>query len=629
VLNTTCLLHAQLCQGSLGDPVVKITFGAGPNPGPPLGGVTSYQYVANDCPQDGFYTVRNQTSSCFFFTWTSLQNDHTGDPNGYFMLVNANYQPSDFYVKTVKGLCPGTTFEFAAWIINMNLPGICRGAAIKPNITFSTETTDRNVLQSVNTGDIPASNFPQWKQYGFYFQTPAGDSEVVIRMTNKAPGGCGNDLALDDITFRPCGPDVAVSVDGVAGDTVNVCEGQNNVYTLNSQLSSGYNNPAFKWQFSADSGQTWADISNAYDSIYVKPQTGVGDYEYRVTAAEAGNINNPACRVNSKVIAVDVNPLPKMDVPHNYQLCTNYTFELAASGAQSYRWTGPGNFTSNDSVVIIQNPAISYTGKYFLSATSAKGCTLNDSVNVVVYPAAVAGVSNDTSVCEGSSVQLTGTGGVSYSWSPESGLSSSTIASPIATPSDSTIYLLTVTDANGCVAKDSLMVNIWKAPFADAGPNVKIMEGQFVHLNASAGGTGVYYAWQPVYNINSSTLLQPTVSPAHDTTYTLVVTSAYGCGIATSKVFVRVLEKVFVPNAFSPNGDGINDTWHIEKLNTYPEADLYVFNRYGQAVYKGKGNSKAWNGTFNGRPLPFGTYYYLIDLKNGLPKLSGWVEILY
>ena len=123
--------------GSLGDPLINITFGAGANPGPPLtAATTGYQYLAADCPNDGFYTVRNNTINCFSNSWHSLRADHTGDPNGYFMLVNASIQPSVFYLDTVKGLCTNTTYEFAAWIANVLKSTACNGCrySTKPHI---------------------------------------------------------------------------------------------------------------------------------------------------------------------------------------------------------------------------------------------------------------------------------------------------------------------------------------------------------------------------------------------------------------------------------------------------------------------------------------------------------------
>ncbi|RYF92956.1 MAG: gliding motility-associated C-terminal domain-containing protein, partial [Chitinophagaceae bacterium] len=196
-------LDAQLCQGSLGDPIVNITFGSGANPAPALkAATTTYQYLASDCPGDGFYTVRNNTISCFGNTWHSLNSDHTGDPNGYFMLVNASFQPSAFYIDTVKGLCGNTTYEFAAWIANVLKPTSCSPNPIHPDLTFTLERTDGTVLQTYKTGAITTTPFASWKQYGFFFTMPANASEVVVRIFNNAQGGCGNDLALDDITFR-------------------------------------------------------------------------------------------------------------------------------------------------------------------------------------------------------------------------------------------------------------------------------------------------------------------------------------------------------------------------------------------------------------------------------------------
>src|ERR1700733_10691704 len=112
--------QAPTCTGGLGDPIVNITFGAGTGFGAPLAAsITNMQYVATQCPEDGQYTIVHSAVGCYSPTWLSVERDHTGDPNGYFMLVNASYQPSDFYVQTISGLCPGTSYQFAAWVLNM------------------------------------------------------------------------------------------------------------------------------------------------------------------------------------------------------------------------------------------------------------------------------------------------------------------------------------------------------------------------------------------------------------------------------------------------------------------------------------------------------------------------------
>jgi len=126
-------LNAQLCTGSLGDPVVNITFGSGSGSSGYVPS-NSYGYVSIPCPDDGTYTITGQTANCFNNAWHTVSSDHTG--NGSFMLVNASYNPGDFFITTVTDLCPNTTYEFAAWIMNM----MARSISIRPNITFSIET---------------------------------------------------------------------------------------------------------------------------------------------------------------------------------------------------------------------------------------------------------------------------------------------------------------------------------------------------------------------------------------------------------------------------------------------------------------------------------------------------------
>jgi gliding motility-associated-like protein len=109
--------------------------------------------------------------------------------------------------------------------------------------------------------------------------------------------------------------------------------------------------------------------------------------------------------------------------------------------------------------------------------------------------------------------------------------------------------------------------------------------------------------------------------------YTLTVKSGEGCSV-TTRVFVKVLKKLSVPNAFSPNGDGINDEWNVKYLNTYPDATVIILNRYGEKVYSGGSRAKGWDGRYNGTDAPAGTYYYLIDPRNGRRVTSGAITLI-
>ena len=190
-----------------------------------------------------------------------------------------------------------------------------------------------------------------------------------------------------------------------------------------------------------------------------------------------------------------------------------------------------------------------------------------------------------------------------------------------------TVY--TFTPAGGqCGVPAQITIVVNPPPVLTMGPDVTIAEGASTTLNVSVTGNIVSYQWKPSTALNNATIKDPVASPTSTTTYTLVVIDDNNCEASGSMtVTVSGRSKILVPNAFSPNGDGINDTWVITNLSVYPGATVDVFNRYGQPVFHSENSSKAWDGTYNGKPLPVGTYYYIIDLKNNEKKTAGSVTI--
>ncbi|MBO9683486.1 MAG: carbohydrate binding domain-containing protein [Flavisolibacter sp.] len=317
-------LNTLACTGSLGDPIVNFTFGSGNNYGPALSSsITSMQYLASSCPNDGQYTITNYTSNCFSNSWHTV-TDHTGDPNGYFMLVNASYDPSVFYVQQVDGLCSGTTYQFSAWIVN-----VMNRSAILPNITFTIEKTDGTVLETYNTGDIPVTNSPVWKQYGMFFTTPPGVSSVVIRMKNNAPGGIGNDLGLDDIAFRPAGPSTSIST-SIPSDSINVC---NTSIPLTATIESCYLSNEYQWQVSYNNGN-WINIPGANNITYTVPVQPPGKYKYRLLVSAAGNIQVSNCRVSSNAVTIVVVPAATVRLV-GAVICSGQTYTLPSGNTVS------------------------------------------------------------------------------------------------------------------------------------------------------------------------------------------------------------------------------------------------------------------------------------------------------
>ncbi len=181
--------------------------------------------------------------------------------------------------------------------------------------------------------------------------------------------------------------------------------------------------------------------------------------------------------------------------------------------------------------------------------------------------------------------------------------------------------------SNGCINSIKQVVEVYPLPILNAGADQHLLEGGTITIQATASGNNLRYQWSPGIALNTTTVLQPQASPIDNTTYRLTVTSAQGCN-ANDAMNITVLKTPAVPNAFSPNGDGIHDRWEIKYLNTYPGATVDVYNRYGQLVFKSTGYSIPWDGMYNGKPLPVGTYYYIINPKNGRKPTSGYIDLI-
>ena len=157
-------------------------------------------------------------------------------------------------------------------------------------------------------------------------------------------------------------------------------------------------------------------------------------------------------------------------------------------------------------------------------------------------------------------------------------------------------------------------------PNADAGPDIDMIAGTTEMIGGTpTGPPGSDYIWTPSTSLNDSTISNPSVSPPDTTSgwYVVYVTDTNGC-VGIDSVFVNVLPDISFPNGFSPNGDGLNDVWEIDFINQFEECEVEVYNRWGELLFRSVGYDTPWDGTYNGKPVPVGTYYYIIDLNHEL-----------
>lgn len=198
----------------------------------------------------------------------------------------------------------------------------------------------------------------------------------------------------------------------------------------------------------------------------------------------------------------------------------------------------------------------------------------------------------------------------------------------VAGPGSHTLVYTFTPDAGGCPGSITGIVEVSAPPRADAGADKAISKGGSVQLGGAAAGSAgsaQTYKWTPATGLDRDDVPDPMASPDHDITYRLTVTTVQGC-VAFDDVEIKVLQHPEIPGAFSPNGDGINDYWNIKYL--YPQATVTIYNRYGELVFSFTANTKSWDGKHNGKQVPAGVYYYLIDPHNGVKRISGSIMVL-
>ncbi|MCB0382942.1 MAG: hypothetical protein KDD05_06475, partial [Psychroserpens sp.] len=340
---TSDLAFAQLgfCQGNSGDPIFVENFGTGLTDSPLPPGTTTYNYANGADPDDGLYTVSSNTD---YFDWFDIQDHTPGDVNGRMLIVNSSFSAGEFYRTTINGLCENTSYEFSSWIVNLTpASGFCGAGAIPVNVRFEIwDDTDTNLLASGNTGNIGSTNSPNWQQYGLVFQTIPAQTSVILKMINNGSGGCGNDLAIDDIVFKSCGDFISVT-DPSNNTFVSLCSSETPYSTtlIANPDNSVFNDHFYQWQESADD-TIWTDIPGATNSNLVLSGVTTTTY-YRAKVAEfASNLNNNDCITYSSTFIISITQLPNPPIIECWEVASvnNATCSWEVSGTQPPEPTG-------------------------------------------------------------------------------------------------------------------------------------------------------------------------------------------------------------------------------------------------------------------------------------------------
>ncbi|TND06510.1 MAG: psrP1 [Bacteroidetes bacterium] len=350
---------------------------------------------------------------------------------------------------------------------------------------------------------------------------------------------------------------------------------------------------------------TWLPGGQTTNPLVVTPATTTS---YTVTGIDANGCPDTA------QVTITVNTAPPVNATAlNATICVGQSTTLTAGGASSFAWQ-PGSLTG---ISVTVSPAATTT--YTVTGTDANGCTGTAQVIVIVQacsiPTAVATVS-DNSICEGNCIDFTDNStGTPTSWTwtfPGGSPASSTQQNPssicFATAGTYTVQLI----AGNISGNDTttIVVTVGAPANIDAGPYTQIAIGNSTNLSAS-GGSGSY-SWSPPTGLSCTTCASPTASPTVTTTYTVTMTDGNGCQ-STDTVTVEVIEKydLFVPSAFSPNGDGVNEILFVRGAGIR-SLEFVVFSRIGEKVFETTDKNIGWDGTFRGAPMNTAVFTYYV-----------------
>jgi len=309
------ITQAQLSFNTTDNFIFKETFGQSKSYGDLPTGISSTYTNVHGRPQDGSYVISSSTYN--WFNWFKIQDHTSNDRNGRMLIVNADMSPGEFFRTSVSGLCENTSYEFSSWLINLmpsNHYG-CHPVRVPVNIRFEIwDSTDTFMLKIVDTGIINGSTKPKWQKYSSVFKTYKGETSVILKMHNLGKGGCGNDFALDDITFKAHG-DIVTIEDTLGNKIVDVYEDE---LPYSGKLSalpdfSVFTTHAYQWQESKD-GVNWTNIFGAkkkdFSIINISNTTF-----YRVLFADnvADLLNSSCNNLVSEVYKVNVVTIGKSD----------------------------------------------------------------------------------------------------------------------------------------------------------------------------------------------------------------------------------------------------------------------------------------------------------------------------
>jgi gliding motility-associated-like protein len=506
----------------------------------------------------------------------------------------------------------------------VTIPGICYDADSR---LITQATADPLVPNATGSPYFSGSGISN-ASTGLFDPKLSGVGTFPIKYLLTSDKGC-QDSAAKNITVWP-------SPTAKWGIAYPSCE-KNNIIFTDSSIANYSKIGSRYWDF----GDGTSRLRTIPDTLM---KTFASSNNYSVSLKV---VTDSGCTSASNIQTIKVNPLPivSFTLPSiclpdgNGSFNSTSTIKDASESLFSYYWNFGDPNDASSSASIIGKHKYSAVGpvNVQLKITSKYGCV--DSLTKVfntIYPQPKASFKAvPQEVCINDSIHFFDkSNGItsppqSWNWDLANG-DLYAKANPAKRFTDSGTFNISlyVFNGQGCVSDTAIQqIVVHPYPKLNMGSDLVVLQGGTIAIKPKYYGDSLQFKWTPPNFLNNDTAANPKASPPDDIRYYLQLTALGGCSVVDS-IFITVLKSPIIPNTFSPNGDGINDTWKIKYLDSYPGATVDVYNRYGQSVFHSDGYSTEWDGTVNGKPLPIGTYYYIVNPRNSRPVFNGSITII-
>ncbi|TWR30348.1 T9SS type B sorting domain-containing protein [Mucilaginibacter pallidiroseus] len=478
---------------------------------------------------------------------------------------------------------------------------------------------------------------------------------ITISNGTISPASASEQDFTNDVIYHltsTCGvADYRVTVKVAVSNVMKICQTEQNILIPGSLISGA----TYQWQ--RYSNGTWQSTGlSGTNSSYIAPvSTGsaeiVDSYRRQVTVNNIISYDNYTDVYNEPSILNNLVTADKQTICVIGDKTLNITGNIPSGNSVIYQWQSS---TDNNAWATITGATqkdlqINFTSTvslYYRRLANNSTCNAISNVVKVDYsgPVTVANAGSSRSGCDQVLITLNanipasseiGTWTV-VSPSSYSPFNSTSVHDPNAIlnnfPQDIDVLLkwtITKTDCNQ-QSESTINLHSVSSPTVNAGTDKYIEPGESVTLHAEISSSNSYsYQWSPATGLNNPSLKDPVAKPTETTTYTLTALADNGNCEKTDMVTVFVNNTLEVPNTFTPNGDGYNDIWNIKNIISYKKVSVTILNRWGNQIYYSNGYAKPWDGTFNGKKVTPGTYYYIIDVTDTHIKKSGSITVIY